>query len=468
MEKNATNSAIREYAAHEIVPKEGRHVGFMEYMMTWAGGALQPTVWTLGGTLICAGFLGGSAAALLGLVAATLFMGLLGLIGYHTGASSTGVYRFALGLHGGKLISIFAFISQCGWVAIGNYVGAISISYILNALFGLPAYGESGSVVTMIIGILILTVFTYLGIVIGGMRTLKAFESVMMIVLLVFAGLITIILFKNLSWNDIISFSVPEEAKMSFAGVFNLVFVCMLAFATVVNDTTRYVKSAKTALFASMIGATVAGYWFYAMGMGGVIAGFKATGVFSMDNANPATLLMELGLGNLGLPLLLVVVFAIVTTNMLDFYSSALNIQNLFNKVNYRVAVTIVAVLCFAISMIPVFAESFYGVFYSFLNLLGAIFPPLFTIILVDYFIIRKCNYATDDVDNPTGAYCYTKGFNVYSIIAWVIGAIVYTVFSTNNIAGNSIGYGLASMAVTAIVYFGLAQIAIKKNYYKL
>jgi len=341
---SAEQSVNREYAANEIVPKEARHINFLEYAMTWGGAALQPTVWTLGGTLICVGFVQGSLATILAVLISSVIIGMIGLIGFKTGASSTGTLRCLLGIQGSKITSVGALVSQCGWSAIGCYVGSLSLSYILSALFGLPAYGQPGGQGTLVLGVVIISVLTYLGTVIGGTKTLKMFETIMMIALLVFAGLITAALFRRLTWQELSSFRVPAEYSMSFSSAFNMMFVVCVTFATVVNDYTRYVKTAGTALGGSILGYSGGVYWFCAMGMAGPVVAYLNSGVFDMENANPSALCMQLGFG---IPLLCVIVFSVVTTNMIDYYSSGMNIQNLFPKLKYRLCITIAAAAIF-------------------------------------------------------------------------------------------------------------------------
>ena len=56
--KNKTDQKdiqTEEYPVIQSVPKKARHYGFVDMALSWAGANLQPTVWTMGGSLICAG-----------------------------------------------------------------------------------------------------------------------------------------------------------------------------------------------------------------------------------------------------------------------------------------------------------------------------------------------------------------------------------------------------------------------------
>ena len=456
-------AAEREYGVLEAVPREGRHINYIEYMLTWAGASLQPTVWTLGGSLICAGFIGGSMAIILASLASGAVLGLTGYIGYKTGASSAGVYRCTLGIRGSKLVSAAAVINNIGWSAIAYFMAAISLSYIFSKVLGMPAYGEHGSSATMILGSVIMVVLTYLGVTIGGSKTLKRFETIMMIALLVFAGIITAAIVKSLTLSEILAFRVPSGYQMSFPVAFNLMFLVGVTYANVVCDYTRYVKGKAAATTGQVPGCTLAAYWFCMMGMLGCIVAYNNTGVFDMEAANPATLCMELGLG---IPLLLVIVFSVVTTSMIDLYSGALALQNVCGKLKFKVSTLIMAIGAFTLSLVPVYITSFFGAFYAFLDILGAIFLPFIVIMIVDFFL-RKREYRMDELEKKEGIYWFTEGFNACSIVSWVLGIIIFTLFKSLRVCSGSIGYTMATGIAVAAVYYVIASIGIKRGYYR-
>nr|WP_299040439.1 cytosine permease [uncultured Psychrobacter sp.] len=64
----------------------------------------------------------------------------------------------------------------------------------------------------------------------------------------------------------------------------------------------------------------------------------------------------------------------------------------------------------------------------GFVNVVGAIIAPFFGILVIDYYIIRRQNINMNDLFSaqPTGAYYYTKGWNIRGLIAFTIGALIY------------------------------------------
>ena len=57
-----------------------------------------------------------------------------------------------------------------------------------------------------------------------------------------------------------------------------------------------------------------------------------------------------------------------------------------------------VAVLQFAMCFLPLMFESFADYFMAFLGLLGGIFVPMWTLVVVDYFIVRRCQVTDKDL----------------------------------------------------------------------
>ncbi|MBM4347041.1 MAG: hypothetical protein FJ107_02800, partial [Deltaproteobacteria bacterium] len=65
-----------------------------------------------------------------------------------------------------------------------------------------------------------------------------------------------------------------------------------------------------------------------------------------------------------------------------------------------------------------------------FLLFIGAMFCPLFGIVLVDYFFLRGKVIHIEDLYRREGKYWYWKGLNPRAILAWAIGFGIYLGFS--------------------------------------
>ncbi len=464
MEQTTQSPVKKDYGPLESVPAESRHIGFWDSIATWAGATLQPNTWTLGGTVICIGALSGIVCSIVTGLLAYGVIGLFSFMCYLTGTSSSGMSRFTLGIRGSKFFSLAGLINSCGWSVLSNYMAAITYSYIFQLYFHTPAYGEPGCEAVMVIGCLLNAVMSYLAVGIGGSRLMKIFENIMMIALGIFSIVLFYVLLKNLSISEIFSFRVPEENRMKLFGAFDFLLAISIPFCVVGGDLGRNMKTAKAARFSPIAGGVTAQLVFILMGMCGVILNYKNTGVFDAEAANPSTLAMRTGLGVVAL---LVVLFATVTTNMVDVFAMTNNVMNLAPKLSFKRSAFLAGVLPMLFCWLPVFIKTFFGVFYSFTDILGALFPPVIAIILVDFFLIRKRQVHMEDIDRPNGRYWYSGGFNLYAIIVWLAGSILYFLLHVVY-AISFFSNVIISMVIVAAVYYLAAKLAVKKGYYQV
>jgi len=85
---------------------------------------------------------------------------------------------------------------------------------------------------------------------------------------------------------------------------------------------------------------------------------------------------------------------------------------------------------------------------------IGAMFCPIFGIVLADYFIFRKKRYSLSDLYKK-GEYWYCEGVNVKAVISWIIGVIMY---QQSIKYGLWIGSSIPSMIVAGVLYLIIMQ----------
>ena len=64
---------------------------------------------------------------------------------------------------------------------------------------------------------------------------------------------------------------------------------------------------------------------------------------------------------------------------------------------------------------------------FPFVNTLGAILAPVFGIMMVDYYIIKKEKLDVDALfdASPSGKYHYNGGFNYKGMLAWILSGYI-------------------------------------------
>ena len=121
------------------------------------------------------------------------------------------------------------------------------------------------------------------------------------------------------------------------------------------------------------------------------------------------------------------IVFASASTNLIANYVPAQNsLLNFFpNKLNLKSSAFIISTFGFIIAIFWLPLLSKIGIL-SFIDSVGSFFGPLFGVIIIDYYLIRKTEINNKDIfslDNNS-AYFYSKGWNIKAIFSLILGFI--------------------------------------------
>ncbi|MFC4128413.1 NCS1 family nucleobase:cation symporter-1 [Nocardia rhizosphaerae] len=123
------------------------------------------------------------------------------------------------------------------------------------------------------------------------------------------------------------------------------------------------------------------------------------------------------------------VLFAIATVGInvvLNFVSPAYDISNAAPKyISFRTGGIITAVLSVVVLPWKLWANQDFIVY--FLGGVGALMGPVFGILVVDYYLVRKQRTEVAQLysGNPAGSYFYTRGFNPKALIALIVAGTV-------------------------------------------
>ena len=212
-------------------------------------------------------------------------------------------------------------------------------------------------------------------------------------------------------------------------GAFLAVFSIMVGYfaAVVINfgDFARFVKNEdemKKGNLYGLVGNIIVFSFITLMITGGTIA------VFGEYIAQPTDMVAKVD--NLLLTIIAAFAFfsATVGINMVaNFIPPAYDLANLMpSKINFRVGGLITAICGFVIGGLWVSVITQMGIF-PFVNTLGAILAPVFGIMIVDYYIIKKQKISLDDLytDKKGAKYNYNNGFNYKGMLAWIISGYI-------------------------------------------
>jgi NCS1 family nucleobase:cation symporter-1 len=111
------------------------------------------------------------------------------------------------------------------------------------------------------------------------------------------------------------------------------------------------------------------------------------------------------------------------------------------------------------LGLISIIGATFFGLlnqFTTFLVLIGALFAPVFAIMIADYYIVKRGAYTPDILNARGGRYWYLAGVNWAAIASWAVGAVaVYLLTYVWPVS--PIGATIPGFALTFVLYLVLS-----------
>lgn len=465
MEKNASGLGVigAEYRALDKIPPQARVFGFWDQFALWFAAASLPAAWYYGALM--AGWQGLRGALLLILIVNTVAFipwALLGRIAAETGAASMALVRPTFGLRGSVIPSIFYLIFGFGWGAVNVFLGAIAMSFIFKIWFGWPAYLEAGYQTYMIASLLTTCVLQGL-FAVAGHRLIRWMEWVATIALVVLGAYQTYIVLTTWGFSQLFQWHpAPGGLKVpigpfSYTITFALLVDLLIAYNWTwefIGDFSRFARSRSAGTWGPFAGANLAQYWWFVVGALGVVYLAITTGQFTPLAADPSSTTARLGFGWIAA---VVIIAATVATNAGNIYASALGISNILPKLrtSIRTLLALVAVGIVPLSLVPLLSPAFVGFYIFWLDFLGAIVVPLWTLVLVDRYLLKRAGYGDDLFRTQGGIYWYRNGWNWPAILSLGLGTVLYW----------TIGFGfpalrerytaaIPSMIVISVLYY--------------
>ena len=193
----------------------------------------------------------------------------------------------------------------------------------------------------------------------------------------------------------------PHEGIASISAGISIVIGSFFVGVTLVPDLARFARGPKDAISGSFLS--------YGMGFPLVLL---LSGLPVLVSADPDLLSSMTSLG-LGVPALIVVIFATWTTNINNLYSASLSIARVLPRVRDWVITLVSGVIGTLLALAGIMDH-----FVDFLILLGIIVPPVAGIYLAEYFLIRPTRINADQLE-PVARFRWP------TIGAWGIACVV-------------------------------------------
>ena len=417
-------------------PADKKTWGWFEIFNVWANDVQSLFGYTLAASLFLTYGLNGWVVFLAIVLAGFFIMWLVNLSGSPSvkhGIPYPVFARASMGVIGANFPAMVRGIVAIFWYGAQTYFASTAVDLLIRALFGLSGNGAEfmGLSATGWVSLILVAGFQ-IYLFWRGIDLIRRFlnfagpavYAVMIVIMIVIwvkagGGLLAAV-------SDI--FSGTGHYNGSAVAAFFAIFGTMVAYfaAVVINfgDFSRFVKNEQEMRKGNLLGlvGNIILFSFIAlMVTGGAVV------LFGEALTNPTAMVARVD----NLLLTVVAAFAFFTAtvgiNMVaNFIPPAYDLANLMpQKINFRTGGLITAAAGFILAVLWVSVISEIGIF-PFVNTLGAILAPVYGIMIVDYYLIKKQQLDIQDLfsTDPGGKYYYNHGWNQRALIALAIAAL--------------------------------------------
>jgi NCS1 family nucleobase:cation symporter-1 len=406
--------ATKNVGDESLAPQETRIMGRFSYLLAWFGGCVSIGTFTMGSSVVgTLNLLQATVAIAIGCFVIGIALSLNGAAGYKYGIPFMVQARSAFGFQGTRIPGLVRAVPAIVWFGFQSWIGAGALNMVSATLFGFD------NLVAFFIGFQLLQLaLSYMGF--QGIKWLENFGSGFILLSLVYMFYSTVQRYGDVLSTNLLtmegSWGVPFwGATMLFLGIYSTMILNVSDYARELKKgtgpgllTTIYAMSIlPCTLFMGLIGYMVS----------------EATGVADpikvFANAVDNTPLL--------MTTLLFIAFAQVTTNVLNNVVPPTYVLMDVFRLSFRKAVTIVCLLPFATFPWELVKDESAAGLQLFVQTYSAFLGPIFAVMVVDYFLIRRRSLDLDKLYDENGPY---RGFNPAALIATVVGIAAALSFS--------------------------------------
>jgi putative hydroxymethylpyrimidine transporter CytX len=415
------------YSPHQRIDPAHRVFGGRDLCSLWFSLGIGLMVLQLG-ALLAPGL--GMGSALLAIVSGTavgvVLLGAVAVIGSDTGLSSMANLKRTLGDRGAVLPALLNLAQLVGWGAFEIIVMRDAASLLAARAFGAQSWLISPALWTLFFGALA-TLLAITGPLTFVRRILRKWGIWLLLGACVW---LTWNLFDKADldalWNR------PGDGSLPFALGFDIAIAMPLSWLPLIADYSRFGKSARRVFGGTVLGFFIGNVWLMGLGVAYTLA--------FADSGEVNALLLALAGAGLGIPLLLILLDESENA-FADIHSAAVSVGVLLPVGVERLALAI-GVLCTLIAWFAPLAE-----YQNFLLLIGSVFAPLFGVVLVDHYLLRRRGLRPAPI----------AALRWETLLAWGCGAITYHVLAS---AWPAIGASLPALFLSGGLLLALSRFA--------
>ncbi|SFT41312.1 NCS1 family transporter [Halomonas saccharevitans] len=401
--------------SESLAPQKTRIMGRTSYLLAWFGGCVSIGTFTMGSSVVgTLNLLQATLAIAIGCFVIGIALALNGAAGYKYGIPFMVQARSAFGFAGTRLPGLVRAVPAIVWYGFQSWIGAGALNMVSATLFGFDN----------LIFFFITFQFLQIALSVLGFQGIKWLENIGSAFIL--ASLVYMFYSTVQRYGDELSASMLTMegswgmpfwgATMLFLGIYSTMMLNVSDYSREHKEgsgpgllTTLYAMSIlPCTLFMGLIGYMVS----------------EATGV-----ADPVQVFAN-AVDNTPLLMttLLFIAFAQVTTNVLNNVVPPTYVLMDAFKLKFRTATVIVGLLAFATFPWELVQPDSADGLQLFVQTYSAFLGPIFAILVVDYYLVRRRTLDLGKLYDEQGPY---RGVNPAALIATVVGIFAALSFSS-------------------------------------
>jgi len=363
------------------------------------------------------------------------FMNLSGFMGQKTGVPFPVMSRISFGIHGAQLPALIRAVIAIAWFGIQTYLASVVFRVLLTAIHpGFADYDHDSVLGLSTLGWVCFVIIWFVQLVIlaYGMETVRRYEGfagpVILLTVAALAGWMYTQAGATIAWSIREPLSGGEMWRNIFAGAAlwpSIYGTLILNFC----DFARSAPSRRTILVGNFWGLPVNILMFASITVLLCGAQFQINGQVIQSPTDiiatiPNTFFLVLGC-------LAFLIVTVAVNIMANFVAPAFVLSNLAPRLlTFRRAGLISAAI--AVLILPWNLYNSPLVIVYFLSGLGALLGPLYGVIMVDYWLLRKGRIDVPALysEDPSGPYYYSGGVNLRALAAFIPAALIAIVLA--------------------------------------
>ena len=420
-----------------------------DYIFMWMGDGVNLGNMTLGASVIVAGvatlnIFQTILAALAAIAIISTVFALNDRLGYKNGIPYVVQLRASFGIKGTVISSLLRGIPAIVWYGIQSWIGGTALNEIAKIVTG----GSFDNIFICFVALQLVQIVLSL----FGFHAIKWVETIASVVFMV--GLVYVfgILMSNYS-TEIAQNWVQAEGSWGLP-FFGLIMVFLGNYAGIFVSAADYSRELKTGLSNKKRGAL---YFFpitisygFVIVIGAMLA--AATGITNPAQALPVVI--DNPYISVGVSAFIVV--TVIATNMVANIIPPVYVITMLTKLKYKPSAIITGLLALAAFPWLLIQESSATGLNMFILIYSAFLGPVISILLVDYYILRKQRVNVTDLYKEDGPFA---GYNRAGLLAMLIGAAA--AFIEVELAW------IVGVVVAGTAYYLLSKYAFKGSSFK-